>query len=85
MSDEIYQTIFIGEAGVGKTSLIEQFLHQKFYQDIRTTSNYYWIRERIKIPGLKEIVLDIRDIPTNYNLIDSLKISERCKSSLFSI
>ena len=74
MSDEIYQTIFIGEAGVGKTSLIEQFLHQKFYQDIHTTDQYYWVRKNIKISGLNEIVLDIRDIPTNYYIIDLLKI-----------
>ena len=53
--NEIYKTIFIGESGVGKSSLIARISPRdiKFNSGIFPSTNYQMLRNNVKIPGFK--------------------------------
>ena len=63
--NEIYKTIFIGESGVGKSSLIARISPRdiKFNSGIFPSTNYQMLRNNVKIPGFKRLYFDMWDTP----------------------
>ena len=59
---ECIKTVLVGDSGVGKTSIINQFISNKFDEDINFTSGGQFSTKIIKIKEInKEIKLDIWD------------------------
>ena len=59
--EEENKVVLIGEAGVGKTCIINQFVNGKFDQNSLSTLTAQFFRKNIEFPGDKSISLDIWD------------------------
>ena len=58
---EAYKVVLIGESGVGKTCIINQFNEGKFDPNFRTSISAQFCRKKIELPGGESITLDIWD------------------------
>ncbi len=62
MSDEEEnKVVLIGESGVGKTCIINQFINGKFEENLLSTLSAQFCRKNFEFPGDKRISLDIWD------------------------
>ena len=55
------KVVLLGEAGVGKTSIISRYIKQKFDPEYITSLTSQYLRKSIKFPDNVEIILDIYD------------------------
>ncbi|CAG7836495.1 unnamed protein product [Allacma fusca] len=60
MSELSFKYVIVGESGVGKTALLEQFVENRFNMNLRNTIGVEFTRQVITLDG-KEIVLHIWD------------------------
>ena len=58
---EAYKVVLIGESGVGKTCIINQFNEGKFDPNFKTSISAQFCRKKIELPGGESITLDIWD------------------------
>ena len=58
---EAYKVVLIGESGVGKTCIINQFNEGKFDPNFRTSISAQFCRKKIELPGGESVTLDIWD------------------------
>ena len=56
-----YKVVLLGESGVGKTCIIEQFISGKFDDNTIATLTAQFYRKTFEFPGDKNITLDIWD------------------------
>jgi len=59
--EKIYKVVLLGEAGVGKTSLIQRYINNKFSDDYVTSFTAQFLRKVIDFSDGKRIVIDIWD------------------------
>ena len=59
--EEENKVILLGESGVGKTCIINQFINGKFDEKLLTTLSAQFCRKKFEFPGDKIISLDIWD------------------------
>ena len=55
------KVVLIGESGVGKTSMISQFISNKFDPNIVTSSSSQSIKKTLDFGGRKSIIFDVWD------------------------
>ena len=60
-ADFVYKLLFIGEASVGKTTLVNRYIHGVFIPDARLTIGVDFYSKKIKIPNGKKVKLQIWD------------------------
>ena len=60
-STEHYKIVLIGEAGVGKTSIISQFIEQIFQEDLQASTGGTFSSKSLILDNGKTIKLDIWD------------------------
>ena len=58
---EAYKVVLIGESGVGKTCIINQFNEGKFDPNFRTSISAQFCRKKIDLPSGESVTLDIWD------------------------
>ena len=59
--DDNNKEVLIGETGVGKTCIIEQFINQEFNENQESTLTAQFCRKDFEFPGGEKISLDIWD------------------------
>ena len=59
--EETYKVVLLGEAGVGKTSIISRYINDEFDENSKSNLNAQFNRKTIPIGDDKEITLDIWD------------------------
>jgi small GTP-binding protein len=60
-ADFVYKLLFIGEASVGKTTLVNRYIHGVFNQDARLTIGVDFYSKKVKLPNGKKVKLQIWD------------------------
>ena len=55
------KVVLIGEMGVGKTCILDQFINQEFTEDTESTITAQFCRKNFEFPEGKKITLDIWD------------------------
>ena len=55
------KVVLIGESGVGKTCILDQFINQEFHEELESTISAQFCRKDFEFPGGKKISLDIWD------------------------
>ena len=53
------KVVLIGESGVGKTCIINQFINGKFDKNCMLSLSAQFCRKNIELPGNKSIIFDI--------------------------
>ena len=61
MSIESFKVVLVGESGVGKTSIITQFIDQTFQEDIQSTTGGTFSTKSVVCDGGKVLKLEIWD------------------------
>ena len=59
--EEENKVVLIGESGVGKTCIINQFINNEYNDDTKPTMTYQFCQKTFEFPGNKKITLDIWD------------------------
>ena len=59
--EEFYKVVLIGQSGVGKTCIINQYINNKFHENTMSTISSQYIRKRIEFPDGKAITFNIFD------------------------
>ena len=59
--EEFYKVVLIGQSGVGKTCIINQYINNKFDENTMSTISSQYIRKRIEFPDGKAITFNIFD------------------------
>ena len=60
-NEEENKVVLVGESGVGKTCIINQFVNNKFDENTLSNLSAQYCRKKIEFPGNKFITLDIWD------------------------
>ena len=55
------KVVLIGESGVGKTCILDQFINQEFHEELESTITAQFCRKDFEFPDGKKISLDIWD------------------------
>jgi len=61
MSIEYHKIVLIGESGVGKTSIISQFINEKFDSNVLSTFGEQFARKEMQITEDKKLTIDLWD------------------------
>ena len=61
MSTESFKVVLVGESGVGKTSIITQFMEQTFQDDQQSTTGGTYSTKSVICDGKKELKFEIWD------------------------
>ena len=61
MSIESFKVVLVGESGVGKTSIITQFIDQTFQEDIQSTTGGTFSTKSVVCDGGKVLKFEIWD------------------------
>ena len=61
MSVESFKVVLVGESGVGKTSIITQFIDQTFQEDIQSTTGGTFSTKSVVCDGGKILKFEIWD------------------------
>ena len=61
MSIELFKVVLVGESGVGKTSIITQFIDQTFQEDIQSTTGGTFSTKSVVCDGGKVLKFEIWD------------------------
>jgi small GTP-binding protein len=51
MADFVYKITLLGDAGVGKTSLVYRFIENRFSRDFKSTLGVNLLKKRVKVKG----------------------------------
>jgi len=60
-SPPFYKVVILGDSGVGKTSLLQRFVHNKYFTEYKATIGADFLSKEIVLSNNKEITLQIWD------------------------
>ena len=61
MRIEYHKIVLIGESGVGKKSIISQFINEKFDSNVLSTFGEQFARKEMQITEEKKLTIDLWD------------------------